>query len=236
MSKIKQDVREIVLDTETTGLHVRDGHKLIEIGCVELINRCRTGKFFHSYIKPSKSVDPAAFKVHGISDEFLQDKKTFSQIAKQFRTFVGESKLIIHNAPFDMNFLNHELEPLGIKALSNDKVVDTLILARKKFPGSPASLDALCKRFGVSANHRTKHGALVDAELLATVYILMCGTTQATINFCSQNHSIKSEDNWQLIDQMRKEAHNRPITLSPEEKDQHNNLLQKIRNPIWSKL
>lgn len=167
---VKQDgLREIVLDTETTGLDV-NSHRIIEIGCVELINHIPTGKVFHRYINPERSIDKGAFKVHGISEEFLKDKPLFSEIASEFLNFISSDTLVIHNAGFDIKFLNMELGKLNAKLISLDRVLDTLPLARKKF-GPPASLSTLCERFGISLESRELHGALIDAELLAKVYV-----------------------------------------------------------------
>ncbi|MCA7010600.1 DNA polymerase III subunit epsilon [Wolbachia endosymbiont of Tribolium confusum] len=184
----KQDgLREIVLDTETTGLSVKSGHRIIEIGCVELINRIPTGKVFHRYINPERHIDKGAFKVHGISEEFLKDKPLFSEIASEFLDFISNDILVIHNAKFDVEFLNMELGKLNAELISSDRVLDTLPLARKEFPGSPASLDELCKRFDISLNDRTSHGALIDAQLLAKVYVQL---TQTSLNQCQ--HAVRN--------------------------------------------
>ncbi len=171
--------REIVLDTETTGLSVKFGHRIIEIGCVELINRIPTGKVSHWYINPERHIDKGAFKVHGISEEFLKDKPLFSEIAPEFLKFISNDILVIHNAKFDVEFLNMELGKLNAKLISSNRVLDTLPLARKKFPKSPASLNELCKRFDISLNDRTSHGALIDAQLLAKVYAQLSGYNYA---------------------------------------------------------
>lgn len=187
----KQDgLREIVLDTETTGLSVKSGHRIIEIGCVELINHIPTGKVFHRYINPERHIDKGAFKVHGISEEFLKDKPLFSEIAPEFLKFISNDILVIHNAKFDVEFLNMELGKLNAKLISSDRVLDTLPLARKEFPRSPASLNELCKRFDISLNDRTSHGALIDAQLLAKVYAQL---TQTSLNQCTvMQHKVKT--------------------------------------------
>ena len=175
-------LREIVLDTETTGLDVRRGDRLIELGCVEIINRIPTGREFHTYICPEdREVHPEAEQVHGISTVFLKDKPPFRQVASAFLTFVGEAPLVIHNAAFDIGFLNSELERIGQSVLGADRVVDTLMLARRKHPAGPNSLDALCKRYGIDNSKRTKHGALMDSWLLAGVYVELLGERQATL-------------------------------------------------------
>lgn len=176
-------LREIVLDTETTGLSIKDGNQLIEIGCVELINKSPSGKYFHTYLKPNCRISEEAFRVHGISEQFLMDKPKFSDKVHEFLNFIGNSALVIHNAVFDMQFINHELALMGLPLITKDRVVDTLLLARKKYPGSPVSLDALCRRFSIDLEIREKHGAMTDAELLSVVYIMMLGKLQSEINF-----------------------------------------------------
>lgn len=171
-------MRQIVLDTETTGLSPEEGHRIIEIGCIELLNRRVTRNRFHVYLNPERSIDPGASEVHGIRDEFLADKPRFVEIAGDFLNFVGGAELVIHNAPFDVGFLNHELRRLGEdqgELGSYCAVTDTLALARKKHPGQRNSLDALCKRYGVDNSRRELHGALLDAEILADVYLAMTG-------------------------------------------------------------
>jgi DNA polymerase-3 subunit epsilon len=171
-------MREIVLDTETTGLKPEDGHRIVEIGAVELWHQVPTGKTFHQYINPERPMPTDAFQVHGIGDDMLMDKPVFSQIAQAFRDFVGDSHLVIHNADFDMAFLNAELERTGHPILPGTQAIDTLLIARRKFPGSPVSLDALCRRFGVDLSARDKHGALLDAQILAEVYLELIGGKQ----------------------------------------------------------
>ncbi len=174
-------LREIVLDTETTGLDPRKGDRLIEIGCVELVNRIPSGREFHRFINPERDVPAEAQAVHGISTAFLLDKPLFSAVAQEFLEFVGEDVLVIHNATFDMGFLNHELGRLGKGAIPMTRVVDTLQLARRKHPAGPNSLDALCKRYGIDNSKRIKHGALMDSLLLAEVYIELLGERQAML-------------------------------------------------------
>lgn len=171
-------MRQIVLDTETTGLDPQNGHRIIEIGCVEMVNRRLTGKHFHQYINPQRQVDAGAFEVHGISDMFLADKPVFAQIAQDFIDFISGAELIIHNAPFDLGFIDHELRLDGQRFSAVEKlcsVIDTLVMARNKHPGQKNSLDALCKRYAVDNSQRDLHGALLDAEILADVYLLMTG-------------------------------------------------------------
>lgn len=170
-------MRQVILDTETTGIGHEQGHRVIEIGCVELIDRKLTGKHFHVYLNPQRQVDEGAFRVHGISDEFLQDKPLFAEKVSEFLQFVGGAELIIHNAPFDMGFLNSELKHIKWKKKLEEycNVFDTLVLAREKYPGQRNSLDALCKRYGIDHFNRQLHGALLDAEILAFVYLAMTG-------------------------------------------------------------
>lgn len=174
-------MREIVLDTETTGLDPSQGHRLVEIGCVELVNRIPSGQGFHQYINPERDMPREAFAVHGLSAEFLADKPLFADIADAFLEFIGDAPLVIHNAGFDHGFLNSELTRLKRPTIVRDRLVDTLLLARRKHPGGPNKLDDLCARYGIDNSHRTKHGALLDAELLAEVYLELIGARQAQL-------------------------------------------------------
>jgi len=176
-------MREIVLDTETTGLDPANGHRIVEIGCVELLNAIPTGETFHAYIDPGRDMPEEAFRVHGISTEFLAGKPVFANIAAGFLKFAGGAQIVAHNAEFDMRFLNAELALLGIAAIASDRVIDTLALARRKFPGTANSLDALCARYGIDTSRRTKHGALLDAGILAEVYAELTGGRQAALVF-----------------------------------------------------
>lgn len=171
-------MREIVLDTETTGFDPETGDRIVEIGGVELYNHIATGRTYHQYINPERDMPQEAFEVHGLSIEFLSDKPKFAEIAQAFLDFVGDADLVIHNASFDMKFLNAELKWLNMPAIPYDRAVDTLMIARKRFPGSPASLDALCRRFGINNSARTLHGALLDSEILAEVYLELIGGRQ----------------------------------------------------------
>ncbi|MEM7643391.1 MAG: DNA polymerase III subunit epsilon [Pseudomonadota bacterium] len=179
-------MREIVLDTETTGFEPEAGDRIVEIGAVELVNHVATGKVYHQYINPERSMPDGAFQVHGLGDDFLKDFPIFKQVGQAFLDFIGDAKLVIHNAAFDMKFLNAELDWMGLPRLPMDRAVDTLAIARSKFPGSPASLDALCKRFGVDNSSRTKHGALLDSEILAEVYLELIGGRQPTLVLAGQ--------------------------------------------------
>ena len=174
-------MREIILDTETTGLDALNGDRLVEIGCVELINRMPTGQTFHRYINPQRDMPREAFAVHGLSAEFLADKPLFNAVADEFLTFIDDAPLVIHNASFDIGFINAELERSGRKALPRERLVDTLLLARRKHPGVSNRLDDLCSRYSIDNSRRTKHGALLDAELLAEVYIDLIGARQSQL-------------------------------------------------------
>ena len=185
-------MKEIVLDTETTGLSVKDGHKVVEIGCVELENLIPTSNKFHCYLNPQRKVSEKALEVHGYTDKFLADKKKFSDIADDFLNFIENKKLIIHNAEFDIAHLNNELEIIGKKKIDRKNVIDTLELARDKFPGSPISLDALCKRYRIDNSKRKKHTALIDCELLTKVYINLIDQKEPSLNFEYDNQSINN--------------------------------------------
>ncbi len=180
-------MKEIVLDTETTGLSVKEGHRIVEIGCIELENHILTSNKFHFYLNPERKVSEQALKVHGYNDEFLSDKKKFSEIADKFLEFIENKKLIIHNAEFDLSHINNELRIAGKKPLSKENVIDTLELARDKFPGSQISLDALCKRFRVDNSRRKMHTALIDCELLSKVYINLIDQKEPMLNFSETN-------------------------------------------------
>lgn len=186
-------LREICLDIETTGLDPREGHKIVEIACFELLDKVKTGKFFHSFVNPRRDMPEEAFRIHGISGEFLKDKPIFDLIVDKFLNFIGDDIIVIHNAPFDTKFLNYELNLVQKKPLNMSKVVDSLVLARKKFPGSPNSLDALCKRFDLDLSKRQKHGALIDTELLCDVYIELMGGAQGGFGFDNDNISKKEQ-------------------------------------------
>jgi DNA polymerase-3 subunit epsilon len=201
-------MREIVLDTETTGLEAYGGDRLVEIGCVEMVNRILTGNVFHVYINPQRDMPQEAFNVHGLSAEFLSDKPIFSQVADEFLEFIQEDTLVIHNAAFDIGFLNAELERLGRPSIARDRVVDTLALARRKHPGGGNRLDDLMNRYGIDSSRRVKHGALLDAELLAEVYSELLGGRQATLIGLVE----ESTEAPRLVVEARA-AHPRPVPL-----------------------
>ena len=185
-------MKEVILDTETTGLSIRDGHRIVEIACIELDDLIPTQNRFHCYLNPEKKVSEKALEVHGYTDEFLSKKKKFSEVVDEFLNFIENKRLVIHNAEFDLSHLNNELTLLGKKKLSNVTVIATLILARDKFPGSSISLDALCKRYRIDNSKRTQHTALIDCDLLAKVYINLLDQKEPTLNF-------KNEDNIKII-------------------------------------
>ena len=181
-------MKEIVLDTETTGISVKDGHRIVEIGCIELDNLIPTNNKFHCYLNPERKVSEKALSIHGYTDEFLSNKKKFIEIVEEFLNFIKGKRLIIHNAEFDLSHINNELEIIGKKKLENE-IIDTLILAREKFPGSSVNLDALCKKYGVDNSRRKNHTALLDCDLLAKVYINLIDQKEPTLNFQNQNEN-----------------------------------------------
>ena len=187
-------MKEVILDTETTGLSVKDGHRIVEIGCIELDNLILTKNKFHCYLNPERKVSEKALEVHGYTDEFLSTQKKFSEICEQFLDFIKDKRLIIHNAEFDIAHLNNELAIFGKKKISNE-TIDTLVLARDKFPGSPVSLDALCKRYRVDNSRRSQHTALIDCDLLAKVYINLIDQKEPTLNFQSNDQEINEKNN-----------------------------------------
>jgi DNA polymerase-3 subunit epsilon len=214
-------MKEIVLDTETTGLSVRDGHRIVEIGCIELDNLVPTKNIFHFYLNPERKVSEKAFQVHGYSDEFLATKPKFAEIAEDFIDYIKDKKIIIHNAEFDIGHLNNELSLIGKSKINKSNVIDTLELARNKFPGSGISLDALCKRFRIDNSKREKHTALIDCELLAKVYINLIDQKEPTLNL-SESNETKTIYNQDGLDYYRK-----IILPSEEELSNHKEFLKK---------
>jgi len=220
--------REIVLDTETTGLDPRAGHRLVEIGCIELQNHVSTGRSFHVYLDPKRDMPAEAFAVHGLSTEFLSGKPTFADEAEAFLAFIGDSPLVIHNAAFDLGFLNAELEMLGRPTIPMDRAVDTVRMARKRFPGAAASLDALCSRFGIDNSARTRHGALLDAELLAEVYLELLGGRQAGLTLQVEETHLAVAPG-QVVPRPT-----RPHAASAEEKAAHRAFVETgVTDAIW---
>tara|TARA_B110000196_G_C20821489_1_gene509378 strand:+ start:28 stop:702 length:675 start_codon:yes stop_codon:yes gene_type:complete len=214
---------EVILDTETTGLSVRENHRIIEIGCIELDNQIPTNNIFHEIINPERKVSEAAYKVHGYSNEFLSNKKIFSEIADNFLDFIKNKKLIIHNAPFDLSFLNHELKILQKKLINKDDVIDTLEIARQKYPGSQNSLDALCKRFNVNNSKRIKHSALIDCELLKEVYINLVDQKEPKLNLENINNMNFNLENPKFKNNIKRKI----VELSSEEYETHAKYLKK---------
>ncbi|MDC3293452.1 DNA polymerase III subunit epsilon [Alphaproteobacteria bacterium] len=234
-------MREIALDTETTGISPRDGHRIIEIGALELMHHLPTGRKLHLYINPEREIDDGAVAVHGITSDFLADKPVFADIVDEFLAFVGDDPMVIHNASFDMGFLNAELKRLDRPVLPMAQSIDTLMMARKKFPGAQANLDSLCRRFEIDNSHRDLHGALVDADLLASVYIELLGGRQPGLSLESNSqsqagdqgapNSIDPDPSFHLDAKSM-----RPIRAhapTAEELKAHAKFLEELKNPIW---
>src|SRR6056297_224048 len=229
-------MREIVLDTETTGFDPDQGDRIVEIGAVELFNHMPTGNTYHQYINPERSMPQEAFEVHGLGDEFLRDKPLFSAISQDFISFIGDAKLIIHNASFDMKFINAELGWTGVAALPMDRAIDTLDIARRKFPGSPASLDALCRRFAIDNSARTLHGALLDSEILAEVYLELIGGRQPDFAL-GVDHKKTTDSGAQDID-WRPGPRPTPLSarLTVEERAAHQAFVEQLGDdPLWKR-
>ncbi len=226
-------MREICFDTETTGFNPYTGDRLVEIGAVEIINKKRTGKVFHKYINPERDVPESAVNVHGITNEFLADKPVFSEIAQEWIDFVGDDNLIAHNAiDFDMKFINYELKKAGYNEYDSDRFIDTLIIARNMFPGARNSLDALCKRFNIDNSARTVHGALLDAELLADVYLQLSGGDEPSINFNKTDNNIVIGG--EIIFGSEKILTPRDFNISEKENQAHIEFMEKhLKTPIW---
>ena len=222
-------MREIILDTETTGLDPKMGHRLVEIGAVELINHTPTGVNYQTYINPERDVDPGAQEIHGLTNEFLKQHPTFGDISAEFIDFLSNSTLVIHNAPFDLAFINMELNRLGEPSISSERVIDTLVLARKKFPGAQANLDALCRRFAIENRHRELHGALVDAALLADVYIELIGGKEPTLGLSAKKTNAVDEDTTRVYQKPRS------FPVTEEELELHRAFVKTLINPIWDK-
>ena len=229
-------MREIVLDTETTGLDPNDGHRIVEIGGIELWNRLPTGKVYHQYINPERNMPPEAFAVHGLSDEFLQDQPVFSQIAQDFMTFIGKSQLVIHNASFDIKFLNWELQLCNKGRIPKHQATDTLSMARKKFPGSPVSLDALCRRFNIDNSFRKLHGALLDSEILAEVYLELTGGRQPNLEL-AVTKEIQTKMSNRSVETVRIRPNPLPTLLTEEEKKAHETFISQLgEQALWMKI
>ncbi len=231
-------MREIVFDTETTGLSPLNGDRVVEIGCVELFNRVETGRTFHSYFNPGRPMPSEAEAVHGLSDRFLSDKPGFHDVCEALLEFIGDSPLVAHNASFDFGFINHELGACGRAAVCTSRMVDTLAIARSKFPGAKHSLDALCTRFGVDRSVRVKHGALIDAQLLAQVYVELTGGRQIGLTLVAESLVAAADDSSlpaaDMIVATVRPA--RPHEPSLDELARHAAFLARIKDPIWNRL
>ena len=246
--------REIVLDTETTGIDPKDGHRIIEIGALEMDNHMPTGKQLHLYINPERDIDAGAVAIHGLTSEFLADKPVFADIVDEFLNFVGDSPMVIHNAPFDMGFVNAELARLARAPLPMTQAVDTLPMARKKFPGAQANLNALCRRFEIDNSHRDLHGALIDADLLAAVYVELLGGRQPGLSLetaSAQNNPAQNNparhaqgagrpadsdmDNDAFSLRAVSTRFERPHEPTPDERAAHATLVARIPDAIWSR-
>ncbi len=230
-------MREIVFDTETTGIDPKNGDRVIEIGCVELKNLVPTGRTYHQYINPERDVPEDAVAVHGLTEEFLKDKPVFAEIIGDFLEFIGDdAKLVAHNAEFDIGFLNAELKTLGFPSIDRRRVIDTLKIARERFPGSPANLDALCRRFEIDNTDRTLHGALLDSELLAEVYLELLGGRQHGLTLADDKKGGPSENNSVHLKKNRPYREPRIFQPSEEELKAHKELLEKLNDPIWAEI
>ena len=225
-------MREIVLDTETTGLKPADGHRVVELGCVELLNRIPTGATFHVYLNPGRDMPVEAFAVHGLSSDFLKDKPRFAEVADDFIAFIADAPIVAHNASFDHGFLCHELKLISRPGIPFERVVDTLMLARRKHAAGPYSLDALCARYGIDNSRRTKHGALLDAEILAEVYLELIGGRQATLGLADDIELPESSIDGAIVVRARPEP--LKLRVSEAEREAHRAFIATLgENAIW---
>jgi len=225
-------MREIVFDTETTGFSFADGDRMVEIGCVEMINRVETGRTFHAYFHPERSMPPGAQAIHGLSDAFLSDKPLFAHGVDALLEFLGDSPLVAHNASFDFGFINGELGRCGRQPISLDRMVDTIVLARTRHPGAKHSLDALCSRYGIDRSHRTLHGALLDAQLLAQVYVELTGGRQIGLGLVSETVEVQAS----FAPAAPPATIRPPRIFSPSEEElaRHAAFMKKLVNPLWA--
>ena len=219
-------MREVVLDTETTGLDPRSGHRIVEIGCVELINHMATGKHFHKYLNPERDIPEQASVIHGLTEEFLSSQPVFADIAEEFEAFIGDSTLVIHNAEFDLGFINAEREKISLPPIAPNLAIDTVSLARRKFPGAQANLDALCRRFKIDNSDRSLHGALKDARLLAEVYLELIGGRQQNLGLSAEERKIV-----EAAEKNRRPP--RPHAPTDAEQLAHAQFIEKLESPIW---
>ncbi|MBV6634101.1 MAG: DNA polymerase III subunit epsilon [Alphaproteobacteria bacterium] len=228
-------MREIILDTETTGIDPQEGHRIVEIGCVEVINNVPTGRTYHQYINPERDMPAEAERIHGLSETFLADKPTFSEVAGAFMDFIGQDQMVIHNAAFDMKHINAELDRLGIGAIPMARATDSLAIARKRFPGAQSSLDALCRRFGVDNSNRQLHGALLDAQLLAEVYLELRGGREPGLGLAGQTAGGG-------LEQTTLQASDKPVrparkhTIPETEQAAHRKAVSGLKDSLWAKM
>lgn len=227
-------MREIVFDTETTGLDPRTGDRLVEIGCIEMINRVTTGQVFHAYFCPERSMPAEAEAVHGLSEAFLADKPKFAERVAELLEFIGDAPLVAHNAGFDFNFLNHELERCGLEPVCRTRMVDTVAIAKRRHPGAKLSLDALCTRYGIDRSHRTKHGALLDAELLAQLYVELQGGRQIGLELAAEAVAETTTEEVSLVTRRLWRAP-RPHAASEADLARHQAFLATIPEPVWNR-
>ncbi|MDE1468123.1 DNA polymerase III subunit epsilon [Aurantiacibacter sp. D1-12] len=227
-------MREIIFDTETTGLDPKTGDRMVEIGCIEMVNRVLTGESFHAYYNPERDMPAEAEKVHGLSASFLSDKPLFKDGAQDLLAFLGDAPLVAHNAQFDFGFLNYELETLGLEPVSHDRMVDTLAIARRRHPGAKHSLDALCSRYGVDRSHRVLHGALLDAELLAQVYVELMGGRQIGLQLAADNTQEERVETAVFAPKTGEYRAPRPHAANKEELARHAAFLESLDSPLWT--
>lgn len=227
-------MREIIFDTETTGFDPKNGDRLVEIGCIEMVNRVLTGRTFHAYFNPCRSMPAEAEAVHGLSEAFLADKPLFETRALEFLDFIGDSPLVAHNAGFDFNFINYELGQCGHPPVGRDRMIDTVALAKVRHPGAKLSLDALCSRYGIDRSHRTKHGALLDAELLAQVYVELRGGRQIGLELVAESLAVSTQSGAVLTLRKRVFRQPRPHAASADELAAHAAFIATVDNPLWS--
>jgi len=220
-------MREIIFDTETTGIDPSDGHRVVEIGCIETVNTIPTGRTYHQYINPERDMPEAAFAVHGLASDFLQGHPTFAEVAADFLDFIDGARLVAHNADFDIRFINAELARLGFPGIGPERIVDTLAMARQRFPGSPATLDALCRRFEIDNSRRTRHGALLDAELLAEVYLELSGGRQTGLALVAE----ATDTPVIRVERVYREP--RPHAPTPEESAAHAAFIATMKDSLW---
>ncbi len=227
-------MREIIFDTETTGLDPNTGDRMVEIGCIEMVNRVATGRTFHEYFNPDRDMPAEAEKVHGLSATFLSDKPRFREKAEALLEFLGDSPLVAHNAQFDFGFLNFELGGCGLACVGNDRMIDTLVLARRRHPGAKHSLDALCSRYGVDRSHRTLHGALLDAELLAQVYVELTGGRQIGLQLAVDNTGPEEIVQTRFVPKTGEYRAPRAHSATAQELARHKSFIETLESPLWT--